>query len=114
MKVIVRKVDVKSGINTKTGEAFLFTNAFVIFEGGQFADHITIDSKVCDPNIIKPGMKAEVYFSQTNKTRATFFEPIGVKSEEKPAEIPGGYTEVNPADYELDPGTGEMVEKNKN
>ena len=111
MKVIVRKVDVKSGINTKTGEAFLFTNAFVIFEGGQFADHITIDSKVCDPNIIKPGMKAEVYFSQTNKTRATFFEPIGVKSEEKPAEVPGGYTVPNPADLDLDPFTGEVTEK---
>lgn len=111
MKVIVRKVDIKSGVNSKTGEPFLFTNAFVIFDGGQYADYITIDSKVCHPDNVKVGMKAEVYFSQSNKTRATFFEPIGAKNEEKPAEVPGGYTVPNPADLDLDPFTGEVTEK---
>ena len=114
MKVIVRKVDVKQGINTKTGEPFLFTNAFVIFDGGQFADFITIDSKVCHPDVIKPGMKAEVYFSQSNKTRATFFEPLGVKNEAQAQEAPeGGYSEVSPEDYNIDSLTGEAVEKIK-
>lgn len=114
MKVLIRKVDIKKGINPNTNEAFLFSNVFVIFEGGQIADYITVDSKVCHPDNIKPGMKAEVYVSQSNKSRATFFEPIGVKSEAQAQKAPeGGYTEVNAADYDLDPSTGEMVEKNK-
>lgn len=114
MKVLIRKVDVKKGINPKTNEAFLFSNVFAIFEGGQIADYITVDSKVCHPDNIRPGMKAEVYVSQSNKSRATFFEPIGVKSEAQAQEAPeGGYSEVSPEDYNIDSLTGEAVEKNK-
>ena len=109
MKVLVKKVDVKKGNSRVSGEPYLFTNAFVVFDDNKTADYVTIDSDVCHPDKIKPGMKAELYFSQSNNKRVTFFEPMGSK-DEAAAE---GYTEVNAADFDLDPSTGEMKEKNK-
>lgn len=111
MKVLVKKVEVKRGNSRVSGEPYLFTNAFVVFDDNKTADYVTIDSEVCHPDKIKPGMKAELYFSQANQKRVTYFEPMGAKDEAQPE---GGYTEVNAADYDLDPATGEMVEKNKN
>lgn len=108
MKVLVKKVDVVKGTNAK-GEAYLFANVLVVFNETN-ADYVTVDSSVCHPDKIKAGMKAEMFCPNGNLKRASIFEPIVPKSEAQPQ---GGYTEVNAADYELDPKTGEMVEKTK-
>ena len=109
MKVLVKKVDIKKGNSKMTGEPYLFTNAFVVFDDNKIADYVTIDSDVCHPDKIKPGTKAELYFSQSNHKRVTFFEPIGAKDEQQPE----GYTNMDPSQFDVDSLTGEAKEKNK-
>ena len=108
MKVLVKKVEVKKGLSRSSGEPYLFTSAFIVFEDNKTADYVTIDSEVCHPDKIKPGMKAELYFSQANNKRVTFFEPFGGAKDELQ---PEGYTEVNASYFNIDPATGEAVEK---
>ena len=109
MKVLVKKVDIVKGTNAK-GEPYLFSNVLVVFNDTN-ADYVTVDSSVCHPDKIKAGMRAEMYCPNGNLKRASIFEPLGAKNEAQPN---GGYTEVNAADYDLDPATGELVGKDKN
>ena len=106
MKVTVKKVDVKKG-KFGNGETYLFTNVFVFLDDGKSADYVTIDSKVCHPDKIKVGMKADLRVSINNSGRATYFEPLGIQDES-----PNGVMEL-PGDAEIDVATGEVKENKK-
>lgn len=112
MKVLVKNVKVIKGKNAK-GEEYAFASVLVMHDDGKTADWVNVDSSVCRPENIKVGMKFDLWTPMGNNNRATVFDPIGLKHESQAGKIPGGYTEVNPADYDLDPETGEMVNKNK-
>ena len=76
MKVLIKKVDVVKGTNAK-GEAYLFSNVLVVFDE-KTADYVTVDSSICHPDKIKPGMKAEIYCPFGNMKRASIFEPTKI------------------------------------
>ena len=110
MKVLVKKVDIKRGTNQK-GEAYCFANVLVVFDE-KTADFVTVDSNVCNPDLIKAGMKAEMMCPIGNMKRAIIFEPIGANKAQT-VDNAGGYSVVSPEDYNIDSLTGEVTEKNK-
>ena len=116
MLVTVRKAEIKKG-NDKNGNAYLFTNAFVVFDDKITAANVTIDNSICHPDKIKPGVRAELFVSQTNRSRATIFDIVGAKDETsgvKASEDPfESYDEVSADDFDIDASTGEAKEKNK-
>ncbi len=88
MKVIVKTAEPREGISKTTNQPYNFTSALVLYDDGETADHITIDSTVCDPKKIKPGMRAEMRVS-TDRRRVLVFEPIEqVGEDEQPVGAP--------------------------
>lgn len=97
MRVRVAKILNKEKENSRTQEKYNYTSALCKFDDDVTAKWVRVPDYVCPSEQIKPGIVADVYFSDDKMTQASIFEPVAAADSMKPANI--------------DEDTGEILEE---
>ena len=101
MRVTVRSSKIFKGVNQMTGEPYCFSSVLVIKDDGIHADYVNVDESVCKPELIKPGVVAEMCVASKNEKQVLIFDIK--KSAADSNDTPN---------VSVDVSTGEIIEEN--